>query len=135
MQRLFPLLLTGLMVLCLSSQAQRKEGTASYYHPKFEGRKTASGEVFSNKDMTAASNHYPLGTLVRVTNKKNGKSVLVRINDRMGTKHRLIDLTEKAAQELCFKEQGLCTVVVEDTDGKLQEVLTVPEDSVAGNDK
>lgn len=123
------------MGFCISAQAQRKEGTASYYHPKFEGRKTANGEHFSNKAMTAASNHYPLGTVVRVTNKKNGKSVLLRINDRMGTKHRLIDVTEKAARELCFKEQGLCTVVVEDVDEKLQEVPRVPEDSVAGNNQ
>ena len=135
MHGFFPLLILGLVLLHGIASAQRKEGTASYYHPKFEGRKTASGERFSNQDMTGASNHYPLGTLVRVTNKKTGKSVVVRINDRMGTRHRLIDLTEKAARELCFIDQGLCTVVVETTDGEFREILAIPADTPATHDQ
>ena len=135
MHGFFPLLILGLVLLHGIASAQRKEGTASYYHPKFEGRKTASGERFSNQDMTGASNHYPLGTLVRVTNKKTGKSVVVKINDRMGTRHRLIDLTEKAARELCFIDQGLCTVVVETTDGEFREILAIPADTPATHDQ
>ncbi len=111
----------------LKSNALRKEGIASYYHPKFNGRKTATGEIFSNQHMTGASNHFPLGTLVKVTNKKTGKSVIVKVNDRMApNNNRVIDLTEKAARELCFKDQGLCVVVVETTDGKVEETKIVP---------
>jgi len=100
-----------------------KEGTASYYHSKFNGRKTATGEIFSNQNMTAASNHFPLGTMVKVTNKKTGKFVLVKINDRMGAgNHRIIDLTEKAARELCFMDKGVCIVTVEKTNGESEEI-------------
>lgn len=59
------------------------KGTASYYSQKFEGRKTATGAIFRNAKFTAASNHFKLNTLVRVTNLKNNKSVIVLINDRM----------------------------------------------------
>jgi rare lipoprotein A len=54
---------------------QQKTGTASFYHDKFEGRKTATGEVFDNENFTAASNHFKLGTYVKVTNQSNGKVV------------------------------------------------------------
>lgn len=108
----------------LQQNIQRKEGKASYYHPKFNGRKTATGEIFSNQNMTAASNHFPLGTMVKVTNKQSGKFVIVKINDRMApNSSRVIDLTELAARELCFYNQGLCTVVVEKTDGSKEEIL------------
>ena len=73
--------------------------------------------------MTAASNHFPLGTMVKVTNKKTGKFVLVKINDRMGAgNHRIIDLTEKAAKELCFMDKGVCVVTVEKTNGESEEI-------------
>jgi rare lipoprotein A len=102
----------------LEKSLQKREGKASYYHSKFNGRKTATGELFSNQGMTAASNHFPLGTIVKVTNKKTGKYVIVKINDRMSVGNpRVIDLTERAARELCFLEQGICTVIVEPTDG------------------
>src|SRR5688500_9630751 len=58
-------------------------GTASYYHPKFAGRKTASGEPYSPEKMTAAHNSLPMGTWIRVTNLKNERSVVVRVNDKM----------------------------------------------------
>ena len=57
-------------------------GVASYYHNKFNGRKTASGEVFSNNKLTAAHRTYPFGTYLKVTNVVNGKSVVVKVNDR-----------------------------------------------------
>jgi rare lipoprotein A len=105
-----------------------KEGIASYYHAKFNGRKTATGEIFSNQNMTAASNHFPLGTMVKVTNKKTGKFVFVKINDRMAaSNHRIIDLTEKAAKELCFMDKGICVVTVEKTNGKSEEIILSDE--------
>lgn len=90
-----------------------KSGIASFYHEKFVGRRTATGEVFSNEKFTAASNHFKLGTFVKVTNVKNGRSIYVKINDRMGHPGRIIDLTEKAAGALKFIQKGLARVVIE----------------------
>ena len=89
-------------------------GIASYYHPKFNGRKTANGEILNNEKFTAANNFLKLGTMVKVLNPKNGKTVIVKINDRMNKKnHRLIDLTEAAARQLDIIQQGLGKVEIE----------------------
>ena len=98
----------------LVAQAKILKGTASFYHQKFNGRKTATGETFNNNDLTAACNQLPLGTMVKVTNLKNGNTVIVKINDRMHAKNkRLIDLTYQAAKELDFIHNGTCKVNVE----------------------
>lgn len=74
---------------------------ASYYHDKFNGRKTANGEIFDNNKITAAHKSLPFGTVVRVTNLSNGKSVDVRINDRGPyIKGRHIDLSKAAFKEI-----------------------------------
>ena len=89
-------------------------GTASYYAHKFTGRRTAGGELFNQKKMTAACNVLPLGTWVKVTNLKNNKSVIVMINDRLHHKNkRLIDLTIAAAKSLDFLQSGLAKVKIE----------------------
>jgi rare lipoprotein A len=89
-------------------------GTASFYATKFEGKKTANGEIFRHNKYTAACNKIPLGTMVRVTNLTNNKSVEVKINDRLHAKnHRLIDLTSFCAKELGFYFKGLAKVKVE----------------------
>jgi rare lipoprotein A len=89
-------------------------GTASFYHQKFEGRKTSSGEIFSNKEYTAAHKSLPFGTLVRVTHLKNGKQVLVKINDRLPPKSsRIIDLSVIAANDLDMIKAGLAKVKIE----------------------
>lgn len=92
-------------------------GTASYYSGRFEGIKTASGEKFTNKGFTGASNNLKLGTWVKVTNVQNGKWVVVKINDRMHPrmkkKGRVIDLTRAAAQKLQFLNKGLAKVKLE----------------------
>jgi rare lipoprotein A (peptidoglycan hydrolase) len=92
-------------------------GTASYYSGRFEGIKTASGEKFTNKAFTGASNNLKLGTWVKVTNIKNGRWVVVKINDkmhpRMKKKGRVIDLTRAAAQKLQFLNKGLAKVKLE----------------------
>ena len=76
-------------------------GVASYYHNKFNGRKTASGEVFSNNKLTAAHRTYPFGTYLKVTNVANGKSVLVKVNDRGPfTKGKELDLSRKAFMDI-----------------------------------
>ena len=86
-------------------------GTASWYGEYFQGRTTASGEPFDMRDFTAAHPSLPLGTFVRVTNLRNGKAVVVRINDRGPVVDgRIIDLSRDAASALGFKERGLQSV-------------------------
>ena len=86
-------------------------GKATYYAGKFHGRRTTSGEVFSNNKMTAAHLTLPFGTLVTVTNVDNGKSVEVRINDR-GPHSRvfIIDLSQAAAKEIGFYGKGVANI-------------------------
>jgi rare lipoprotein A len=82
-------------------------GSASYYAAKFDGRRTASGERFDNAAMTAAHRTLPFGTLVRVTNLANGRSVVVRINDRGPfSAGRMIDVSRAAASELGLIARG-----------------------------
>jgi rare lipoprotein A len=86
-------------------------GTASWYGDYFQGKQTASGEPFDKNDLTAAHPKLPLGTFVKVTNLRNGRAVIVRINDRGPVVDgRIIDLSYNAAQSLGFKERGLQTV-------------------------
>jgi rare lipoprotein A len=86
-------------------------GTASWYGSDFEGKPTASGEPYNMYDLTAAHPSLPLGSLVRVTNLHNRKSVVVRINDRGPIiPGRIIDLSYSAARVLKFKEKGLQVV-------------------------
>jgi len=90
------------------------DGIASYYHDKFEGRKTATGDIFDNDKFTAASNKLKLGTYVKVTNLGNGEVVYVKINDRMAPANtRLIDLASVAAKKLDFQAKGIAKVKVE----------------------
>lgn len=111
-----------------------KTGIASFYHPKFVGRKTATGDIFSNEKFTAASNYFKLGTIVKVTNVKNGRSIYVKINDRMGHPSRMIDLTNRAARELKFIAKGTTKVKIEEVnakEGKRQILAQInPVDSI-----
>src|SRR5881628_1249412 len=92
----------------------RAEGLASWYGDDFHGRLTANGEVFDMASLTAAHPTLPLPSYARVTNLGNGKSVVVRVNDR-GPYHgnRLIDVSNKAAELLEFKANGVARVRVE----------------------
>jgi rare lipoprotein A len=89
-------------------------GTASFYANKFDGRKTANGEIFSQKKLTAACNILPLGTWLKVTNLKNGKTVVVKTNDRLHpSMKRILDLSKAAAVKLGYVAAGLTRVKVE----------------------
>jgi rare lipoprotein A len=89
-------------------------GKASYYAHKFQFRRTASGELFNNLAMTAAHKTLPFGTMVRVTNLENEKSVTVTINDRGPfIKGRIIDLTRTAFAKICDTSRGLAEVRIE----------------------
>lgn len=91
-----------------------KLGIASYYADKFHGRKTYGGELYQKEKFTAACNVLPLNTMVKVTNLKNNKWVIVKINDRMASGNkRLIDLSKSAAQKLSFISSGITKVKVE----------------------
>src|SRR5687768_12577482 len=89
-------------------------GTASYYADKFNGRQTANGEQYDHNKATAACNQLPLGTWIRVTNIKNKKSVVVRINDRMHPRMtRIVDLSRSSAEKLGYLKRGLAEVKIE----------------------
>lgn len=88
-----------------------KKGKATYYHSKFVGRKTTSGEVYRHEKLTAAHKTLPFGTEVTVTNPKNGKSVTVVINDRGPfSKFLMIDLSQSAAKEIGILGAGIASV-------------------------
>lgn len=89
-------------------------GTASFYAKKFVGRKTASGELYDANLFTAAHNSLRLGTWIKVTNPKNNRSVIVKVNDRLHHKNkRLVDLSYIAASKLGYVSKGLTRVKVE----------------------
>ena len=95
----------------------RESGKASYYATKFQGRKTASGERFNQASKTAAHKSLPFGTKVKVTNVKNGRSVVVRVNDRGPfVKGRIIDLSQAAFSSIGNLSSGVIKVEIEVVD-------------------
>lgn len=93
---------------------ESRVGVASYYSDKYVGKETSSGEIFSQDKLTAAHPTYSMGTIVRVKNLMNRKTVIVRINDRMTNQNgRIIDLSKKAAEELDMITQGIAKVQVD----------------------
>ena len=122
--QLNPLLFAVLFLLagCASGQQSATRsgpefteyGQASYYADKYQNRKTASGEIYQHKLKTAAHKKLPFGSKVRVTNVKNGKSVIVTINDRGPfVKGRIIDLSKSAFSSIGNTSLGLIDVKVE----------------------
>jgi rare lipoprotein A len=101
--------LMALLVPALPAEAGRR-ASATYYHPSLAGRTKANGRPYNPNAMTAASNHYRLGTRVRVTNPANGKSVVVTITDRCG--NCSIDLSRAAFQRIAPLRQGRVSVRV-----------------------
>lgn len=87
------------------------KGKATYYANKFHGRRTANGEVFSNKKLTAAHLKLPFGTIVNVTNVDNGRSVEVRVNDRgPHSRFYIIDLSQAAAKKIGMFGKGVANI-------------------------
>lgn len=90
-------------------------GTASWYGHKHDGHRTANGEIFNSRALTAAHRSLPFGTVVRVTNLVNGRTIKVRINDRGPyVRSRIIDLSTRAARDLGILERGVVPVKVEE---------------------
>jgi rare lipoprotein A len=109
-----PYTVGGLVYVPEEDTNYRAEGMASWYGDDFHGRLTANGEVFDMASLTAAHPTLPMPSYARVTNLRNGKSLIVRVNDR-GPYHgnRLIDVSNKAAELLDFKGNGVAKVRVE----------------------
>jgi rare lipoprotein A len=104
----------GVAERSVGSSAFVQNGIASWYGREEQGRPTADGEVFDRHEFTAASRNLPFNTIVRVTNKSNGRSVQVRINDRGPWLHsRVLDLSEAAADTLDMKKSGTAPVEIE----------------------
>ena len=118
--RLILIAIASLLLSACASQGQvdphgyRAEGQASYYGARHHGKKTASGERFDQHALTAAHRSLPFGSRVQVTNLRNDRSVVVRINDRGPyAKRRIIDLSHKAAEQLGMLRDGVVPVRVE----------------------
>ena len=110
----FPLATTPSLAQDTVAVVQTLSGTASWYGGKFHGRTTANGERYNMNALTAAHKTLPFGTKVRVTNEANGKSVVVRINDRgpfVG--RRVIDLSRAAATQVGMMQSGVARVKLE----------------------
>jgi rare lipoprotein A len=111
-----------------SQETYTQEGTASYYGRELHGRRTSSGERFSKHKLTAAHPTLAFGTMVKVTNLDNGKSVTVRINDRgPSTKKRIIDVSYAAAKKLGMVATGTAQVRIEALKEEVDPAIPVSE--------
>lgn len=111
-----------------SQETYTQEGTASYYGRELHGRRTSSGERFSKHKLTAAHPTLAFGTMVKVTNLDNGKSVTVRINDRgPSTKKRIIDVSYAAAKKLGMVAAGTAQVRIEALKEEVDPAVPVSE--------
>jgi rare lipoprotein A (peptidoglycan hydrolase) len=102
-------------------------GIASWYGIDFHGKQTASGETYDSSEMTAAHRTLPLSSMIRVTNLRNGRVAIVRVNDRGPfSQERVLDVSEKAAEELGFKSDGTTKVYIQlirdDTDEMIKKL-------------
>ena len=140
--KLFVMLgLIGIATTAFAEELYKTNVVASYYADKFNGRRTANGEVFNMYGFTAAHKTLPFGTILKVTNLENGKSVTVRVNDRGPfVEGREIDVSKAAAQQLGMVGAGIAHVSLEivnnaeaaDEAAKEAVVATVDKDTVTG---
>ena len=145
MKRLIPLFLLILLAACAprtrpatptsapGSATFFQDGTASWYGPNFIGRPTANGEIFDPSQLTAAHQTLPFDTLVRVTHLDNGRSVVVRINDRgpfVG--RRVIDLSRAAAERIDMIGSGTARVRLELLSAVPTTLSTAPSGALSG---
>jgi rare lipoprotein A len=114
MKKLF--IISCISVLCSfawQSDAIQK-GKASYYATKFNGKRTASGDVFSQDSLTCAHKSLKFGTYIQVRNLSNDSTVVVKVNDRLGkSSARIIDVSMAAAKQLNFVQKGITSVSIE----------------------
>ena len=109
---LIVLTVAGTSVMAAAQKGE--EGIANRYNDKFQGKKTASGEVYDKNKLTASHKTLPFGSKAKVTNVENGKSVVVTVNDRLKKSNpAVIDVSRRAAEELGFVKAGKAKVRVE----------------------
>ena len=131
---LLPALIVAAIVPAASNvraAADETIGIASWYGARHDGCRTSSGETFHMEAMTAASKSLPLGSHVRVTLNETGQSVVVKINDRMGARTAIIDLSKGAAREIGLLGRGRGVVSITATDEEPVEVAEASEDETA----
>ncbi len=106
--------LAAAWMFAITTAQTSEEGIANFYNDSFQGKKTASGDVYDKNGLTASHKKHPYGTKLRVTNLENDKSVVVTVNDRMSRSNRaVIDVTRRAADELGFAKEGKARVKLE----------------------
>ena len=103
-----------------------RTGVASWYGGSHQGLRTSSGEAFDQEGLTAASHDVPLGARVRVTLHDTGRSVIVRVNDRMGARNAIIDLSRGAAKEIGLLGRGRGMVSIDPASSEPEEVAEAP---------
>ncbi len=106
-------------------------GMASWYGGKHDGRRTSSGEIFDQDGLTAASRSIPLGSRIRVTSQETGQSVVVTVNDRMGGRSSILDLSKGAAREIGLLGRGRGAVSIANASDAPLEVAEATEDEAA----
>ena len=127
--RLLPAL--ALTALLPSAALAETVGVASWYGGRHDGLRTSSGETFDQEGLTAASRSIPLGTRVRVTMAETGQSVVVKVNDRMGGRAAIIDLSKGAAREIGLLGRGRAMVSISSATDEPIEVADASEDETA----
>lgn len=120
-------ILVLLLSLFSNSSSYTAEGKATYYADRMHGHRTASGDKYDKKLFTAAHSTLPFNTLVHVTNIKNGKTVIVKINDRKAkSRHIIIDLSRAAAEEIGLIRDGITTVKLKEVEKEEEKQPDTP---------
>ncbi len=120
-------LLTSAPVAASAAVGGEEVGTATWYGGHHDGHRTSSGSTFDQDAMTAASPTLPLGSKVRVTMHETGESIVVLVNDRMGARSAIIDLSRGAAKRIGLYGRGRATVSVSDASDEPVEVAEATE--------
>ncbi|MCW3126213.1 MAG: rare lipoprotein [Bacteroidetes bacterium] len=114
MQRIAVTTVIFSLLLCAATATAQEVGMASFYHDYFNGKRTASGELYDSKKLTAAHKTLPIGTMIKVTNLANARSVIVRVNDRGPyVQGRILDLSRAGAEQLGYIPAGSAKVSYE----------------------
>lgn len=109
-----PYSIQGTQYVPVERYEHSETGIASWYGPGFDGKRTANGEIFNKRELTAAHKTLQMPSLIRVTNLNNGRSLIVRVNDRGPySRGRVLDLSERAAELLAFKNNGTAKIRID----------------------
>lgn len=100
-------------ILTINLFSAQTSGKATFYHDKFEGRKTASGDIFTQSKLTCASTTYKIGTKLKITNPKNRKSVICEVNDKGNLDINHIDLSKSAFRKIGNLNSGFLKILIE----------------------